>query len=46
MNAIRRAAHCYGFVLDQPHDRAYVLSVLVLAGARKSRRPAKTASST
>jgi hypothetical protein len=34
MNAIRRTAHCYGFVLDQPHDRAYVLSVLVLAGAR------------
>jgi len=34
MNAIRRTGHCYGFVLDQPEERAYVLSLLVLAGAR------------
>src|SRR5262249_54025458 len=33
MNAIRRTGHCYGFALDRPQDRAYILSLLVLAGA-------------
>jgi hypothetical protein len=32
LNAIHRTGHCYGFSLDQPEDRPYVLAILMLAG--------------
>lgn len=32
LNAIHRTGHCYGYVLDQPEDRSYVLAILMLAG--------------
>src|SRR6202007_279727 len=32
LNAIHRTGRCYGFSLDQPEDRPYVLAILMLAG--------------
>jgi hypothetical protein len=34
LRAIHRLGHCYGYPLDQPQDRAYVLGILMVAGIR------------
>ena len=33
LSAIQRTAQCYGYPLDQPEDRPYLLAILMLAGA-------------
>jgi hypothetical protein len=37
LNGIRRVGHCYGYPLDQPEDRPYVLAILMLAGTQDLR---------
>lgn len=34
LRAIQRVGHCYGYPLDQPQDRPYVLGVLMVAGIK------------
>lgn len=34
LRAIHRTGHCYGYPLDQPNDRAYVLGILMVAGIK------------
>lgn len=34
LRAIHRLGHCYGYALDQPGDRAYVLGILMIAGIK------------
>jgi hypothetical protein len=34
LRAIRRTGQCYGYVLDQPQDRPYVLGILMVACTR------------
>lgn len=34
LRAIHRLGHCYGYPLDQPNDRAYVLGILMVAGIK------------
>lgn len=34
LRAIHRLGHCYGYPLDQPQDRAYVLGILMVAGIK------------
>lgn len=34
LRAIHRLGHCYGYPLDQPPDRAYVLGILMVAGIK------------
>jgi hypothetical protein len=34
LRAIHRLGHCYGYPLDQPQDRAYILGILMVAGIK------------
>jgi hypothetical protein len=34
LNCIRRTGHCYGYPLDRPDDRPYVLAILMLSATR------------
>lgn len=34
LRAIHRTGHCYGFALDQPQDRSWVLGVLMASGTK------------
>ncbi len=37
LHGIHRTGQCYGYALDQPQDRAYVLAILTLAGTQSLR---------
>ncbi|MFN0051982.1 MAG: EcsC family protein, partial [Planctomycetales bacterium] len=34
LNGIQRTGQCYGYALDRPEDRPFLLAILMLAGAR------------
>jgi hypothetical protein len=34
LSGLQRTGQCYGYALDQPEDRQYLLAILMLAGAR------------
>lgn len=36
LRAIHRTGHCYGYPLDQPQDRAWVLGILMVVGTKSS----------
>jgi hypothetical protein len=36
LRAIQRTGHCYGYPLDQPQDRSWVLGVLLVAGTKST----------
>ena len=36
LRAIHRTGHCYGYALDQPNDRSWVLGVMLVAGTKSS----------
>src|SRR5262245_20347838 len=36
LRAIHRTGHCYGYPLDQPQDRAWVMGILLVVGTKSS----------